>query len=170
MSVFGKLAVVAFRQLAGQAKSTGSSEILRSLAAQAQRPAAAPAPAPPAGRDRWLGHLTYWGFLLGVALMLASLLGLVLAESGALWLSLTKLAVGVVLVGEGFLLLADWHGARRYLLAHLRARGGTTAEPSHWNNFFWRAAGPGLGLVGLIWIAMGVFALAQGTVHLVPGG
>ncbi len=105
-----------------------------------------------------------------MALTLASLLGLVLAESDALWLSLTKLAVGAVLVGEGFLLLADWHGARTYLLAHLRARRRASADASYWHGFVWRSAGQGLGLIGLIWIAMGVFALAQGTVHLVPGG
>ena len=108
-------------------------------------------------------------FLVCIVLTFASMLGLLTLSSEAPWLMWTRIAMGSVLTLEGFLMLSDWRGARRLMLAHLRQRSGPSTVKQA-RSIFWRTAGQGVGLAGLVWLGLGVFTLALSISHLVPGG
>src|SRR5205823_8828217 len=115
-------------------------------------------------RQRALGSVGYWGFLLGVLGSFAAAFGLNFkAVSGAGWAPWAQLAVGAVLIAEGLLLVSDWQAARRLLLRRLyeRFHGRDSAPPPRLRLWLWKLLGQALVFVGLVWVAVGAFETAQ---------
>jgi hypothetical protein len=114
-------------------------------------------------RGRALGLVVRYGLWLSVAcsalaffLPAADRLG---DGKGAL-----ELVVGVVLTIEGLLLVSNWHGARWRLVRRWVERQG--GAPGMLDALRWRLIGYALFLVGLVWVAVGVIELGQGTIDL----
>jgi hypothetical protein len=88
------------------------------LLARVASPAAHAAPA--GRRQRALARCGHIGLYVSLAVTAMLVLGLAAAESRAAWLSWLKLALGAVLLAEGWLLAADVRGARRLILWRLQ--------------------------------------------------
>jgi hypothetical protein len=165
--MFTKLAVVAARSMVKNVQGSTRSEIARSAVRSVSKQVDAvrlPAPdVPTSRRDRALAAVVYWGFWLCLVLSVAGLLGFLALNARPTWLIATKVVLGCLLIAEGVLLMADWRGARRLLLLRLRHRyrspdGKETLRQS----LYWRAMKPGLGLVGLIWLCLGLLTALLG--------
>jgi hypothetical protein len=134
----------------------------------ATRKAPAPPPAPPAGPfQRALACAAHYGFALSLLISVALLFGLLAITTGAAWFAWLRIAVGLVLIVEGFLLATDWHGARRLTLWRLR-RGetaGVALPLTH--RLARRLASPVLQLLGVVWLGAGILAAALGLPQLV---
>jgi hypothetical protein len=85
------------------------------------------------------------------------------AVSGAGWAHWAQLGVGVVLIGEGVLLVSDWQAARRLLLRRLyeRFHGRDAGKPPRLRLWYWKVLGQALVFAGIVWIAVGAFETAQ---------
>jgi hypothetical protein len=119
------------------------------------RVASPAAHAAPAGhRERALARGGHVGLYVSLAITALLALGLAAADSHAAWLSWLRLALGGVLLAEGWLLAADVRGARRLVLWRLqrnRRQGVATTR---------LAAGAlslGLQALGVLWLGAGLF-------------
>lgn len=149
MASLAKLAPGAFRLLRGAALRRGGP--------------GEPPPAPPNGRvERAVAFVAHMGLRVSLLISAALILGLLAIGSAASWLAWLKLALGLILVAEGFLLTKDWRGARRLALWRIR-RGESVLG----RRFVRRLASPALQLLGLVWLAVGALAAIEGVTRLV---
>jgi hypothetical protein len=164
VAVFTKLAIIAARQIVKNTKASTKSEIARStLRAVGRGTDAVRLPAPEAltlRRERTLAAATYWGFVLCAILTVLAILGGLALKSRTPWLVATKASFGGVMILEGLLLMLDWRGARRLLLHRVRARyHHPERKETLRQSLYWRAARPGLGVVGFAWFCLGLLVL-----------
>jgi hypothetical protein len=132
------------------------------LLARVASPAAHAAPA--GRRQRALARCGHIGLYVSLAVTAMLVLGLAAAESRAAWLSWLKLALGAVLLAEGWLLAADVRGARRLILWRLqrnRRQGVATTRLAG------GAFSLGLQALGVIWLGAGLFLALTGAQGLV---
>ena len=140
----------------------GAFRLLRGAAARRDRPGKPP-PAPPNGSlERALAFVAHMGLRVSLLISAALVLGLLALGSSASWLAWLKLALGLVLVVEGFLLVKDWRGARRLALWRIGRR-----ESAPRGRLVRGLASPTLQLVGLVWLAVGALAVIEGLTRLV---
>jgi hypothetical protein len=124
--------------------------------------------APPDGRvQRSLAVAVHWGFAVSLAISAALVLGLLSSDSEATWLAWLRLVLGLVLIVEGILLATDWRGARRLTLWRMRRREIAGAQRPLVHHVRRGLASPGLQLLGIVWLAAGLFAAALGLPQLV---
>jgi hypothetical protein len=114
---------------------------------------------PPRNRfERLLAFAVHRGFAISILISVALILGLLAYSSDAAWLAWLRIALGLVLITEGLLLATDWRGARRLTLWRMR-RGDTTGEKLPLTHRIVRKlAGPGLQLLGVVWLGAGILA------------
>jgi len=118
--------------------------------------------APPRNRvERVLAFVAHWGFNLSLAITVLLVTGFLATSSGGTWLNSGRLALGIVLLFEGFLMMRNWRGARRLVLWRLQRRTlatgivNTTLRRRLATPFF----EPGLQLLGLLWLAAGLLTV-----------
>jgi hypothetical protein len=129
-----------------------------------------PFAAPTTRRQRALGLVVYYGFVLALVGSILAAFGLNFkAVSGAGWAPWAQLAVGVVLIVEGVLVVSDWRTARRLLLRRLyeRFHGRDAPPPPRLRLWTWKLFGQALVLLGVVWITVGAFETAQAVRDLV---
>jgi hypothetical protein len=82
--------------------------------------------------------------------------------------AILELVVGVVMLVEGLLLVANWHGARWRLVRRLveRSESRRGRPTGMLDARRWRLFGYALFVLGLVWIAGGVIELGQGSIDL----
>jgi hypothetical protein len=126
--------------------------------------------APPRTRfQRVLALAAHWGFNLSLAITVLLVTGFLATSSGGTWLNAARLALGIVLLLEGFLLTKDWRGARRLVLWRLQRR---TLAAGVVNTTLRRRLAtplfePGLQLLGLLWLAAGLLTVGLTLQQLV---
>jgi hypothetical protein len=126
--------------------------------------------APPRTRvARVLAFAAHWGFNLSLAITVLLVTGFLATSSGGTWLNSARLALGIVLLLEGFLLTKDWRGARRLVLWRLQRR---TLAAGIVNTTLRRRLAtplfePGLQLLGLVWLAAGLLTVGLTLQQLV---
>jgi hypothetical protein len=128
-----------------------------------QRPLAAPV-----GRfQRSLAFAAHRGFTLSLVISAGLVLGLLAIGSDAAWLAWLRIALGLILIVEGLLLATDWRGARRLTLWRMRRgeSGGVQLPLTH--RLVRSLAGPGLQLLGIVWLGAGILAATLGLPTLV---
>jgi hypothetical protein len=126
--------------------------------------------APPRNRfERVLAFVTHWGFNVSLAITALLFAGLLATSSGGTWLNSARLALGVILLLEGFLLAKNWRSARRLALWRLQRRRLATGVVA--NSLRRRLATPffepALQLLGLLWLASGLLTVALTLQHLI---
>jgi hypothetical protein len=102
------------------------------------------------------GNLLYFAFLAALPATLVALFNFGAAYSRADWVAWLTVAAGAVLLIVGALLATNVLDAREQLVAQLRtnnSRGGRLA----------RLTARALKMVSVVWILLGVFALARGV-------
>jgi hypothetical protein len=126
--------------------------------------------APPRNRfERVLASVAHWGFNVSLAVTALLFAGLLATASGGTWLNAARLALGVILLLEGFLLAKNWRSARRLALWRLQRRRlaagavATSLRRRLATPFF----EPGLQLLGLLWLASGLLTVALTLQRLV---
>ena len=104
-----------------------------------------------------LAFKAHWGFNLSLATTVLLFAGLLATSSGSTWLNSARLALGVLLLLEGFLLAKDWRGSRRLVLWRLQRRrlAAGPVSASLRRRFAEPFFEPGLQLLGLVWLAPG---------------
>ena len=124
--------------------------------------------APPRSRaERALAFAAHRGFTLSLVISAVLALGLLALNSGAAWLAWVKICLGAVLIVEGLLLATDWRGARRFTVWRLR-RGETPGAAVPLMHRIARSlASVGLQFVGIVWLGVGILAVALGLPSLV---
>ena len=123
---------------------------------------------PPRNRfERSLALAAHRGFALSLGISAALVLGLLAYSSDAAWLAWLRIALGLVLIGEGLLLATDWRGARRLTLWRMRRGDVTGARLPLTHRMVRKLAGPGLQLLGIVWIGAGILAAAVALPSLV---
>ena len=153
MATLPRIASWALRSLVGQARTRGVRR------PQIETPARA--------RDRAIGHVSYWGFAFCLLLSVIAFLGALTVHHHGTWLSWVKVGLGVVLLAEGLVLSRDWGGARRLLLWRLQERRkdqSTTEALSR--SLLRRMVAPALGAIGVVWVGLGIVAIAFGAAGL----
>ena len=131
---------------------------LATQAAAAQKALQRPLAAPVGRTERALAFAVHRGFALCLLISAALALGLLAIGSDAAWLAWLRIALGLILVAEGVLLATDWRGARRLTLWRMR-RGETAGVALPLTHRLVRKlAGPGLQLLGLVWLGAGLLA------------
>jgi hypothetical protein len=125
-------------------------------------PSTRPPLLPPRNRfERVLAFEAHWGFNLSLATTVLLFAGLLATSSGSTWLNSVRLALGVLLLLEGFLLTKNWRDSRRLVLWRLQRRRlaagpvGTSLRRRFAEPFF----EPGLQLLGLVWLAAGLLTV-----------
>lgn len=126
--------------------------------------------APPRNRlERVLAFIAHWGFNLSLATTVLLFAGLLATSSGGTWLNSARLALGVALLLEGFLLAKDWRGSRRLVLWRLQRRrlADGAVSASLRRRFAEPFFEPTLQLLGLVWLAAGLLTIALTLQQLV---
>ena len=125
---------------------------------------------PPGNRfERVLAFSAHWGFNLSLATTVLLFAGLLATSSGGTWLDAARLALGVLLLLEGFLLAKNWRRSRRLVLWRLQRRRlaagpvNATLRRRFAEPFF----EPTLQLLGLVWLAAGLLTVALTLQQLV---
>jgi cytochrome c biogenesis protein CcdA len=140
---------------------------LATQAAAAQKSLERPL-APPAGRvERVVAFAGHRGFAVGIVISVALVLGLLAVNSEATWLAWLRIALGLVLIAEGLLLATDWRGARRLTLWRMRRHEPFGVRLPLKHRIRRALASPGLQLLGLIWLGVGLLAASLGLSQLV---
>lgn len=123
--------------------------------------------AAPRRTDRLVGAVAHAGFYLALAAAAISFFSAGLGQGT--WQGAVRIAIGVVLAGEGSLLLTDWRGARRLLLGRMHARsvarGGTST--SFLDVLRWRLLGPLIALAALAAVCGGLVLIGMGAADVV---
>jgi hypothetical protein len=123
---------------------------------------------PPRNRfERVLAFAAHRGFAVSVGISAALILGLLAYSSDAAWLAWLRIALGLVLIAEGLLLATDWRGARRLTLWRMRRRDTTGATLPFTHRMVRKLAGPGLQLLGVLWLGAGILAATIALPQLV---
>jgi hypothetical protein len=140
---------------------------LATQAAGAQKALQRPLAAPVGRFQRALAFAAHRGFTLSLVISAALVLGLLAIGSDAAWLAWLRIALGLILVVEGLLLATDWRGARRLTLWRMRRgeSGGVQLPLTH--RLVRSLAGPGLQLLGIVWLGAGILAATLGLPTLV---
>lgn len=118
--------------------------------------------APPRNRfERVLAFKAHWGFNLSLATTVLLFAGLLATSAGGTWLNSTRLALGILLLLEGFLLAKDWRGSRRLVMWRLQRRrlAAGPVSASLRRRFAEPFIEPGLQLLGLMWLAAGLLTV-----------
>ena len=108
-----------------------------------------------------LAFKAHWGFNLSLATTVLLFAGLLATSSGSTWLNSVRLALGVLLLLEGFLLAKDWRGSRRLVLWRLQRRrlAAGPVAPRSGGGSPSRSSSRALQLLGLIWLAAGLLTV-----------
>jgi hypothetical protein len=164
VAVFTKIAIIAARSIVRNTRASTKSEIARSTLRAVGRGSDAirlpPPEAPTLRRERFVASATYWAFVLCVVLTVLAILGGLALKSRVPWLVATKASFGGVMILEGLVLMLDWRGARRLLLHRIRSRyHHPERKETLFQSLYWRAAKPGLGVVGFAWFCLGLLVL-----------
>src|SRR4051794_8706781 len=121
-------------------------------------------------RGRALGALVRYGLWAAVV---SSVAAFFLTAPGAgdvlgTWQPVLQVAIGVVLAGEGLLLVSNWHGARWRLVQRQAARQEAKSRQATglFDALRWRLFGYALFALGLVWVGVGVIELGQGAADL----
>jgi hypothetical protein len=133
-------------------------------------PSTRPALLPPRNRFERVQALTaHWGFNLSLATTVLLFAGLLATSSSSTWLNSVRLALGVLLLVEGFLLAKNWRGSRRLVLWRLQRRrlAAGPVSASLRRRFAEPFFDPGLQLLGLMWLAAGLLTVILTLQHLV---
>jgi hypothetical protein len=140
---------------------------LATQAAGAQKALQRPLAAPIGRFQRALAFAAHRGFTLSLVISAALVLGLLAIGSDAAWLAWLRIALGLILIVEGLLLATDWRGARRLTLWRMRRSesGGVQLPLTH--RLVRSLAGPGLQLLGIVWLGAGILAATLGLPTLV---
>jgi hypothetical protein len=108
----------------------------------------------------------WWVFLAAVFVSLLALLGASALLDHAVWASAVRLACAALIVPLGLVVVRNWIEARAILVERILAtsqrhhsRTTMTSLPRHLLNL-------ALVMLGLVWIALGTFNLAQGLADL----
>ena len=144
--------------------ASASARLLIQHSPRSGRLSDAPASPPSSRSEQALSFAGYWGFNTALVVSVALLFGFLAIGSNATWLSWLKLALGVTIATEGFLLARDWRGARRLVLWQIHQRRETRIEgrvPLP-RLLLRRLASPALELLGVAWVATGIRAAALG--------
>ena len=156
---------------AGRSLALGGRTILLGLAREAQRRGRSrslapldPVPATPNSHGA-LVRTVYAAWLCGLAVAALVVLNvdLFLPAGGAV--AGFRLAAGAILLVEGIGLVVDRFPFRRLLVARLAGRSkrsGNRIRRSGWP----RLVGAALNVLGIVWIAAGVFDLVRGALEL----
>lgn len=140
---------------------------LRLLGQISRRAAADAQLMPPSGRrERALALAAHATFLLGVVISAGLVLGLLAVRPSGHWIDWAKLAVGLALMAEGYVLMCDWQGARRLTLWRIRDRRGGPSIVTLRRRLARRLASPALQLLGCAWFAIGFLAAGLGLDRL----
>jgi hypothetical protein len=118
--------------------------------------------APPRNRfERVLAFKAHWGFNLSLATTVLLFAGLLATSSSSTWLNSTRLALGSLLLLEGFLLAKNWRGSRRLVMWRLQRRrlAAGPVSASLRRRFAEPFLEPGLQLLGLMWLAAGLLTV-----------
>ena len=119
--------------------------------------------APPNGRlERSLAFAVHRGVAVSLLISATLVFGLLAIGSDAAWLAWLRIAVGLILIVEGLLLATDWRGARRLTLWRMRRGDAAGARLPLTHRLVRRLAGPGLQLLGIVWLGAGILAAAIG--------
>jgi hypothetical protein len=126
------------------------------------------APRPATRPERALGLAAYVGYYVCLALSAVLLVAFAVVETDGFWLAWTKIALGAVLLAEGFLLAKDWRGVRRMVLWRIQQRRGATVgeQLTYGRRLSQRISALGIQLLGVAWIAGGTFVAAMGLEQL----
>ena len=133
-------------------------------------PSTRPPLLPPRNRfERVQAFTAHWGFNLSLATTVLLFAGLLATSSGSTWLNSVRLALGVLLLAEGFLLAKNWRGSRRLVLWRLQRRrlAAGPVSASLRRRFAEPFIEPGLQLLGLMWLAAGLLTVILTLQHLV---
>jgi hypothetical protein len=150
-----------------RAVGLGIARELEKRAAEPAKPAPEPLPPPPpANTGGFVGRLVWFGLL---ASLFAFLLVVLRFETLLGSTHDAKLTIRLVLAGllflESFLLLSNWRGANQRLVQRLLTRmWGPRAAMNRREKTFARICRDVMTLVGILWLAAGVFELLTATV------
>ena len=108
--------------------------------------------------------LAYVGLKAGAVVSVLLVFGFANYDRGGVWFGVVGAAFSLLLLGEGLLLATDWQDARRTIVTRLAGRrslsGGLGARLHS------GLLGLALQLLGVIWIASGVFLAATAVTTL----
>jgi hypothetical protein len=125
-------------------------------------PSTRPPLTPPRNRlERVLAFGAHWGFNVSLGITVLLFAGLLATGSGGTWLNAARLALGVLLLLEGFLLAKNWRNSRRLVLWRLQRRA-LAAGPVHASlrrRFAEPFFEPTVQLLGLVWLAAGLLTV-----------
>jgi hypothetical protein len=99
-----------------------------------------------------LMRIAQWMFFVDVAVLLVP---------STLVRSLVIVFTAPAIVVAGAVLLLDWHGAIASFGGELRDRNYRVAKAvTNWPNYFWRAVGVGITIVGVTVLVVGITGIA----------
>lgn len=127
--------------------------------------ASPPLVAPPGRRDRIVASLAYRGLQAAAVVSVLLAFGFASLHHRGDWFGLISAAFSLVLLTEGVLLASDWHGVRRTTVARLTGRRSQLRRGMG-SRLHFGLLGLALQLLGVIWIAGGVFLAASATTTL----
>jgi hypothetical protein len=115
-------------------------------------------------REQTVAALGYRGAQASLLITLALVFGLAASESHSRWLAGARLALGIVLLAEGYVLGTNLLGGRRltvWRVQHRRRREGAVGSPA-----VRLALDLVVQLAGVVWIAGGIYLVWLGLVVL----
>lgn len=115
-------------------------------------------------RERAVAAAGYRGLQGSLLISLALIFGLAASESHSAWLAGLRLALGAVLLAEGYLLGTNWLGGRRltvWRVQHPRRHDGPVGSPA-----VRLLLDFAIQLVGVAWLAGGFFLIWLGIAAL----
>jgi hypothetical protein len=123
-------------------------------------PVTAPPPSP------FLDRLLYWGFLLSLVATFLVALNPQMVASGSVRVGI-RIAIGVVLLVGALPLLTNWRQSKQRLVGLFFAKFwglGPDATLSRTGRVIRRVGWEALTLVGIVWLALGVYELLRSVV------
>jgi hypothetical protein len=109
-------------------------------------------------------ELLYIGFLAALPATLIALFNLGAVYGHASWGAWLSIGAGVILVVVGVLLASNVFAAREQLIAHLHPHD--TRRQGRRPRLLTRLTATGLKLISVVWILLGLVALARGSSNL----
>jgi hypothetical protein len=116
-------------------------------------------------RERTVAAVGYRGAQASLVISIVLIFGLAASRSGSIGLAVVRLALGAVLLAEGYLLGTDWLGGRRltvWRIQHRRDREGAHGAP-----VVRLLLDLVIQLAGVVWLAGGVYLVWLGLAALV---
>jgi hypothetical protein len=137
----------------------------RTEEADAAPPNEVPPPPPaPARSGGFVGRLVFYGFVISTVLFVLVVVRAEVLLNGT-GRAGVQIAIAIVLLAEAGLLLRNWRGANQRLGQRLLTRvWGPRGPVTRGERIFARTVRDLLTLVGIVWLATGVFELLSATV------